>query len=180
MSEKTTSNKGSKALLRFFGFFILLMILFYGFYYSTWYEQHIMPPLLSLQARISSFFLNLMGFGTSALKETVFNNDFRVNIRGGCDGLEGTALYIAGVLAFPFATWSSKIKGVIVGVVILGIVNIIRIVILFLSGLYWRSAFEFLHLHGGVILYSLFAVLLWIVWVNRRLKERTTTKKSNS
>ncbi len=165
-------NMGSRALIRFFATFALLMILFYLVYNSSFYTKHIMPILLGTQAKISSALLSIMGFGTTALKETVYNDSFRVDIRGGCDGLEGTALFVAGVLSFPFASWKSKLKGLLLGVLILGIVNIVRIVILFLSGLYWPSAFEFLHLHGGVILYSIFAVLLWIIWVNRRLQER--------
>ncbi len=172
INERTKSKSGSKALLRFFVVFAVLMVLFYAFYYSEFYTNYVMPPLLGLQAKIASLLLNLMGFGTTALNETVLNHQFRVNIRGGCDGLEGTALFISAVLAFPFASWKSKWRGVVVGVLILGIVNIIRIVILFLSGIYWRSAFEFLHLHGGVILFTIFSVLLWIIWVNRRLKAR--------
>jgi hypothetical protein len=40
---------------------------------------------------------------------------FNMSVSGGCDGLEVTALLVAGILAFP-STWKEKWKGLLYGV----------------------------------------------------------------
>ena len=80
------------------------------------------------------------------------------------------ALYIAAVLAFPNVSRQKKIRGLVMGVSILFILNLFRIAGLFIAGLKWKSGFEFLHLHGGVIIFTLMAIVLWLIWVNSLLK----------
>ena len=152
-------------LWKFLGAFLLTLLIFYLFYYSSIYEDHLMKPYLTGLARISSVVLNTLGYGTDVAGDAIFNSEFRVHIRGGCDGLEGIALFVAGILSFPYANWKHKLKGLAAGLLVLGIVNIARIVILFITGIHFPKLFEFLHLHGGVVLYTLFAIFLWIYWV---------------
>jgi len=173
--ESSSKNWWSQRspLTRFFVMFIFLMVIFYAFYYSPLYDLYIKDGLLTAQAKISSVILNLFGFNTIAAGDQIYNDDFVVSIKGGCDGMEATALYICGILAFPLVTMNNKWRGLFAGVVVLGIINIVRIVGLFLSGLYWPSAFEFLHLHGGVVIFTIFAIILWVIWVNRQIKNKT-------
>ena len=162
--------KSKNMLTRFLLGFIILMLLFYAFYLSPLYEDVIMIPLLSIQAYLANLFLLPLGYKTMTMQDTIFNNDFRVSIKGGCDGMEATALYIAAVLAFPNVSRQKKIRGLVMGVSILFILNLFRIAGLFIAGLKWKSGFEFLHLHGGVIIFTLMAIVLWLIWVNSLLK----------
>jgi len=143
------------------------MVLFYAFYYSPLYEQFIMEHLLGTQARLANFLLLLIGHDTEAIGDHLVGADFRVSIKGGCDGLEATALYISAVLAFPFAKAGLKWRGLWTGMLILSLLNLVRIAGLYLAGIYWKAGFEFLHLHGGVILFTLIAIALWLLWVAR-------------
>jgi len=124
-----------------------------------------MTPYLNGLASVSSAVLHALGYHTDVAGDAIFNSEFRVHIRGGCDGLEGIALFIAGIIAFPYASWRQKLKGLIAGLIVLGLVNIARIVILFITGIHFPGLFEFLHLHGGVVLYTLFAIFLWLYWI---------------
>ena len=81
--------------------------------------------------------------------------------------VEATALYICAVLVFPLITFRKKIPGLLWGVGILFVLNIFRIAGLYLSGRYWPEAFDFLHLHGGVVIFTIISIALWMVWVNR-------------
>ncbi len=151
----------SRFLLGFTG----LMLSFYIFYYSPLYESKIMGPLLSVQAKLSNGILNGLGFDTDTNEDIIAGPEFRVSIKNGCDGMEATALYICAILAFPFVSFRSKIKGLLYGVLTLSIINLFRIAGLYLAGVYWKDGFEFLHLHGGVIVFTLIAILLWLIWL---------------
>ncbi len=148
------------------------MLLFYAFYYSPIYEKWIMPNLLHLQAKLASYLLILIGEKTSVEADNIIGDSFKVSIHGGCDGLEATALYLIALLALPVVSLKEKYPALGYGLLTLFILNIFRIAILYYSGLYWPGAFEFLHLHGGVIIFMMISVILWLFWVNIILNKK--------
>ena len=174
-SKEKKKATGKNFLWKFMAYFAIAMIIFYAFYYSSFYEKYIMENLLSLQAKVSNFVLNILGQGTQVDGDVIYSDDFRVSIHGGCDGIEATALYVCAVLVFPLVSFAKKIPGLLWGIAILSVINIFRIVGLYLSGLYWPVAFDFLHLHGGVIIFTIISIALWMFWVNRVTK----TEKEN-
>lgn len=172
--SKSGSGKGGKVMLRFFGFFALAMVIFYALYYSPIYENWIRDGLLNFQARVSNMLLNLIGQDTQVSGDVIYSDDFRVSIKGGCDGVEATALYICAVLVFPLISLRKKVPGLLWGVAILFVINIFRIAGLYLSGRYWPDAFDFLHLHGGVVIFTIISIVLWMIWVSRVTKQPKT------
>ncbi|MFZ1378232.1 MAG: hypothetical protein WAS56_01070, partial [Saprospiraceae bacterium] len=74
--------KNLNMLTRFLVGFIVLMFLFYMFYLSPLYENFIMIPLLSLQAYLANLLLVPLGYNTKTIEDTIFNDDFRVSIKG--------------------------------------------------------------------------------------------------
>lgn len=167
MPKAAPKKRTPRVLLRFFGFFALAMVVFYLIYYSSFYANYINGPLLNFEAKVANLFLNLIGQGTAVDGDVIYSDDFRVSIKGGCDGVEATMLYICAVLVFPLISFRKKIPGLLWGVGILFVINIFRIAILYLSGKYWPEAFDFLHLHGGVVIFTIISIVLWMVWVNR-------------
>lgn len=165
-------------VIRFLLSFVVCILLFYTFYYSSLFSNVLSKPILAVQAALSSGLLNIFGMETVSTSGSISNSAFSVNIAKGCDGLEATALFIFAILVFPIA-FKRKIPGVLAGVSVLFIVNIFRIAGLFLIGLYWNDAFEFMHLHGGLVLFTIAAIILWIVWADWALKqEKLTTATS--
>jgi len=154
-------------IFRFLSVFFLLMLLFYIFYYSAFFEKWIMDPVLGIQAKLANGILNLLNYNTDAFKDNIIGADFRVSIKNGCDGMEATALYVCAIAAFPLIAWKHKIKGLIMGLLVLSVLNLIRIAGLYMAGIHWRAGFEFLHLHGGVIIFTMIAILLWLVWLSQ-------------
>lgn len=169
-------SKNSNVLLKFFGYFALAMIAFYAFYYSFLYEDYIRDGLLLIEAKLSNIVLNIFGQNTNVEGDLIYSDEFRVSIKGGCDGVEATALYVCAVLVFPLISFRKKIPGLLWGVGILFVLNIFRIVGLYLSGKYWPEAFDFLHLHGGVVIFTIISIVLWMIWVSRVTK----TKEPNA
>ncbi|MEZ4687633.1 MAG: exosortase/archaeosortase family protein, partial [Bacteroidia bacterium] len=127
--------KDRSPVLRFLLAFLGLMLLFYLFFYSPLYRNFLEKPFLSAQASISNFLLNLFGYATSAEGGIIRGSDFTVNIKNGCDGLEAMAIFISGILIFP-TSLKNKLPGLGLGLVVLFVLNIVRIVALYIAGLY--------------------------------------------
>ena len=144
--------------------FIVLMVVFYVFWLSDFCQNKILPQFLSVNTQLSGFILNLFGQKTHASGDVLFSSSFSVRIARGCDGLEAMALFASTLLAFP-ARWNYKLVGFFSGIAVLFILNVVRIISLFLTGVYFPKVFEFMHVEVWQVLFILFAIGLWIFWV---------------
>ncbi len=136
-----------------------------------------MPGLLNIQAKLASILLAAIGEHTRVEADNIFGEKFSVSIHGGCDGMEATALYLIAILALPVISFKEKKPALMYGFLILFVLNIFRIALLYYAGLYWPKTFEFMHLHGGVIVFTLISVILWLIWVNRILSKRQNSEQ---
>ena len=75
------------------------------------------------------------------------------------------------LLAFP-AGWKNKIIGLFAGIFLLFILNLIRIITLFLAGIYYPKAFDLLHVEVWQVLFILAAVGLWIFFIQKATKAK--------
>ncbi len=158
--------------------FVGCMLIFYVFYYSSFYRDRLEIPLLNGQANISNGLLNLFGYGTSVNETIISGGGFAVDIKSGCDGLEAMAILISGILIFP-TSFKLKLPGLLWGVGLLAVLNILRIAGLYISGLYFSTeVFDILHVQGGFIIFTTISVLLWFVWMNWCLKKIQETPTS--
>lgn len=158
-------------ILKFLLGFIGCMVLFYLFYYSAFYKNILEEPFLQAQAKISNLFLRLLGHDTVVDRAIISSNEFAVNIKNGCDGLEAIAILLSGILIFP-ASMRLKLQGMLWGVVTLFILNLLRIAGLYLIGLYFSpTVFEIMHVQGGFILFTMISVILLFIWINWAVKK---------
>lgn len=89
-----------------------------------------------------------------------------------CTGIKPTAVFWAGVLAFPCA-WRSRAIGLLTGLIGVGVLNVLRIVALGLAAGYNYSWFDPLHavlMQGFVVV---FVAPLWIIWMLRTIRVPT-------
>ena len=144
--------------------FAVLMILFYIFWLSDYSQNNLQIHIVSVNARLSSFMLNIFGMKTTAVNEVISTPSFSISIAKGCDAIEAMALFAAALLSFP-AKWHHKVIGFFSGILILFILNIGRVVSLFIIGIYFPKAFEIMHVEVWQVLFIIFAIGLWIFWV---------------
>jgi len=144
--------------------FSVLIVLFYLVWTSDFYINQIQPHILVAYNGISSSILNLFGMETQTSGSVLFSSSFSIDIKRGCDGLEAMALFASTLLVFP-AKWRSKLIGFFSGIAILFILNIVRIVSLFITGIYYPKAFEFMHVEFWQALFIFFAIALLIFWI---------------
>lgn len=95
---------------------------------------------------------------------------FSLRIVLDCAALDAHALFAAAVLAFP-APVALRLWGVIAGGLGLAAVNVGRIAILYVVGIWWPTAFHRMHeevLQLTIVLAAFLAFLVFILWAQRR------------
>ena len=166
----------SNPFVRFFALFIGLMTLFYMFY--VWiYEGYLEGPITGTNAIIGSALINLFGYGTS-VDGALIQGDFVMNVKRGCDAIEPIGLASSIILAYP-TVFKRKLPGLLVGVGALLIINLIRIVTLYMTGIHFPKFFEVMHLEVWQFIFIVLAVLysiLWIRWDGKKLAEERAAK----
>ncbi|MEM1120698.1 MAG: archaeosortase/exosortase family protein [Bacteroidota bacterium] len=163
-------------VFKFIAGFVICILVFYALYYSSWFETNLKAPILSAQAVAGGALLNLFGYSVSVAGEVISGSGATVKIAGGCDGLEATALFLAAILVFPLP-FKYKWPGLLSGLVVLSILNVLRIVGLYLTQKYWPEAFDFMHIQGGLYLYSIITILMMLIWADWALKNYKKEKE---
>jgi len=172
--KKKTPNRTSNLVqeikdrlpvLKFIGGFFIFTILFYLITDADWFDK-VRAPLITAYTYFSSFFLSIFGFGTYSSGSILSNGDFSVDVQEGCDAVVPTILFMTAVLVFP-TSWKHKFKGLLYGVPALFAINLIRIISLFLIGLYIPKLFDFMHVEFWQAVFILATVLIFIFWLRK-------------
>jgi exosortase H (IPTLxxWG-CTERM-specific) len=144
--------------------FAVLMGIFCAFWAFSPFYDRILYPYLDFNARMSGYILKVLGQDIAVGGSSISSADFSIVIKRGCDAIEPTALFVSAILAFP-STLSRKIVGIVAGSLLLAVLNLIRIVSLFLVGSYLPSFFEVMHADVWQGIFIFIAILLWIFWL---------------
>ena len=146
--------------------FVLLLVGGFSLLSLNWVNERVVEPFTAGVARASGVALALIGQDVEREGTVIRSPRFAVNIENGCNGVETMLIFLAAVMAFP-ATWRSRWIGLALGVVAIQIVNLVRVVALFLTGAYFPDLFDASHTVVWQSLGVLAGVALWIVWANR-------------
>ncbi|MBW1670478.1 MAG: exosortase H [Deltaproteobacteria bacterium] len=121
--------------------------------------------IVSVTAKI----LEIMGMLCTCKGSVITISGISLDIKFGCNGLEAVMIYTIGIISFP-ATWKKKFLGIIAGFIVIQIINIIRIVALAYSCIYFKTFFEYIHIYiaqGMMIAVALGIYLLWINYAKK-------------
>ena len=172
--EKPTATQaeartGSRRLmLRFLVPMVLLIALASAGVRTTWFDTKILAPYTSLIASWSASILTLLGVKAQAVGAAIMCPTFGVSIRKGCDGLEATLLLVCASLAFPFTSWRRRVIAIVTGFALIFVLNLIRVVVLFLLGMKASPAtFHFVHVYVAQFAIVIAVILLWLFWISR-------------
>jgi exosortase H (IPTLxxWG-CTERM-specific) len=153
-------------LLRIVTVFGLLIGLYYALAMTELYESKIFDPYVEINTDVSARILSLFGYQMTADGKSLSSPEFSLNVGKGCDGLEPTALFVAAVLAFA-APLALKLPALAIGVPLLAALNLVRIVSLFLVGIYYPDLFHVMHVDVWQVLYIVVGIAffgLWLLW----------------
>ena len=155
-------------VIRFVGGFVVLSIIYFTISSTAWFNK-LRHPILVAYTKISSWTLNVFNLNTSTNQDILYNNQFSVNIEEGCDAVGPAILYTIAILVYPIA-FKYKWKGILAGLVFIFILNIIRIISLFLTGVYSSSLFDFMHVEFWQGIFIVFTLALWLGWLQWAFK----------
>jgi len=151
-------------VFRFILVFAMLVGVFYAFVATNHYTEGVIPSYARFYAMLTGAILRVLGQDVTAVGQTISSPEFSVVIIRGCDAIEPAALFVAGVLAFPIRI-SSKVWGIMIGTLFLQVLNVLRIMSLFLIGVYHPEAFEKTHVYWWQIIFIMLAIVMWAYWV---------------
>jgi archaeosortase B (VPXXXP-CTERM-specific) len=166
--EKARENREA---INYVLLFLVLCLLFYLLYYALLISGS------GLLLRLREFTASLVGFVFSAAGADVMVNGALVSINGfgleiidECTAVFSSIVYCACILAYP-STPRKKVVGVALGVPALYAINILRLSILALVGIYSPHLFEFVHVYLWQATFIIFVVLIFLLWLRFVVKE---------
>jgi len=161
----TARSSHQHSVLKFLVIFGILLAVFYVFTaFSQFYSKRFLPSYHHWIAEVSGSLLATLGLDTTVTGVSIYSPKFSVNIVRGCDAVEAIALYVCAVLAFPLP-FLKRLPGMIAGALLLSVLNLVRVVSLFLIGVYSRRIFDLMHIDVWQAIFIFLAVLLWILWL---------------
>ncbi len=158
--------KSNRREIQFLVLFALILGASFALISVNWVNDHVIEPFTGGIATASAGVLQLVGQPVTQQGTLIQGKRFSVNIKNGCNGVEAMLIFLAAVLAFP-APWKSKLAGLVLGIVAIQLVNLIRVVALYLTGVYFPKVFNASHTVIWQTIVILASVLLWIFWANR-------------
>ncbi len=158
-----------RPVFQFVGLFAFLMGAFYACTFIPYLESKALPGLQKANASVSTSILNWFGEQATNHETTISTPRYSINIAHGCDAIEPAALFVAAVLAFP-VTLKSKFPALFAGTSLLLLINLVRIISLYYTGIHWPRAFETMHVdvwQPAFIVLSLFFWVSWALWATK-------------
>jgi exosortase/archaeosortase family protein len=125
-----------------------------------------------ITANLATRILTYLGMSVQAKGSSIALHGFNVDIGPGCIAFYEIFVFAAAIVAYPLRL-KDKIAGVMIGVAAVWATNLVRVIALFLSGVYFPSVFELLHDHVAQAIFILFMVVLWVLWVGKSTKRIT-------
>jgi exosortase/archaeosortase family protein len=141
-----------------------LMSVYYAATLTPLFQNRLFPACMRFDAAVAGVLLNMLGQTVRVHDATIFAKGFAVDVRRGCDAIDPLALFVSAVLAFP-GPLRRKLPGAMVGALVLLSINVVRIVTLFLTGVYYPRAFPAVHADVWQIMFILLTVVLWAIWI---------------
>ncbi len=149
--------------VRFLVLFVVILALLFTVVAVRQVNDAIVVPYTAFIARISGAVLSVFGEQITVSGCDLHSPRFAVTIYNGCNGLITSLIVLSGILAFP-APRRKKLVGILAGLSIIQLVNLIRIVSLYYIGALMPEYFNASHIVVWQSLVILAGVVLWIVW----------------
>jgi len=158
--------------IRVVGTFIVLITVFFSVLTYDPIVRHIdvAAALAKASAWVSWIFLRglgaLIGFPVGLIGTHIMSGGFAVEVSPACSGAVPSMIYLAAVFAYP-TSFRAKMPGAGLGVSIIQSVNLVRVVALFLIGLFFNEYFHDTHVYVAQALVVAIAVATWLFWAGR-------------
>jgi exosortase H (IPTLxxWG-CTERM-specific) len=163
---KTFFTANQKVLRFLFLFAAIFGVCYFIFGIVQGVRMGIIKPYTVLLAKAVAAIINLFGAGAIANDAIVQSPKFTLSIAMGCDGVEATCLFLAGVLAFP-TSWRARLIGLATGLPLIQLINVVRLVGLYYAGVFLPSVIDELHIYVAQAIVIFLSTAILIYWLER-------------
>ena len=154
------------------GLFIVILGLLEGLYLLT-DQSEAVSIFARTTANLTAMVLTVLGESVRVDGVSLYSPLLNMRIVSECTAITPTIVFAAAVLAFP-SSISIKLKGLLLGIVALYLVNLVRVVSLYYIGIHAPNQMEFAHLVVWQAAIVLIAIGLWSLWAARYSEIRST------
>ena len=159
------SDTGRRKLL-FGAKFLVLLAIFYVVIAIHPVNDHVVVPFTAALTRISAALLRVLDRDIIASGTTIASKAFAMDVKNGCNAVEAMMLFAAAVLSFPAAV-RLKAVGLLAGLAVIQLVNLIRLTSLFWLGARHPSWFNVFHIAVWQTIIILVGVAMFALWSSR-------------
>ena len=161
----------NKIEVRFICIFIIFLISGQVIYYFS-KDKFENLMINKLNVGVSVKLINMINSEMLAVQKgkDIISKDMRMTVAVGCDGMDGMLIVIAAILAFPMILLD-KIKGVILGIIVVYLTNLLRIIMLFFILKFYPGYFDYMHTYIGQFIVIFSAGLFFLMWINNISKK---------
>ncbi|MDY6824136.1 MAG: exosortase H [Thermodesulfobacteriota bacterium] len=121
-------------------------------------------PLNVYTARMTGMVVQLLGINVVVRDVFVSAGSFSIKVIPECTAVFVIILFFAFVMAYP-ASVRQKAIGLIFGIPVLLLINLLRLVGIFLIGIHNRALFEYAHVYIGQIFMILLVLSISLIWL---------------
>jgi exosortase H (IPTLxxWG-CTERM-specific) len=159
-----------------FCFIFLLLVMVFTLLSSTASAQRFLhAPLCNLIAKLAAPVLAAFG-SVGASGNYLSLNGFGVSIEEACDGVLPAYIFLAAVLALP-SRWRDKARGIVMGIAVIFLINLVRVITLVICGAYWPAVFERVHIYVWQALVIGISMALWVFWAERFVRPNLEARR---
>ena len=157
-----------RSILRFVLVLGVLTALFNVLFYA-WLDRTVFfQSYLALNADTCAAVLTWFGESARAAGTQVVSPRYSLEIMHGCDAIQAAAFFVLAMLAFPSAIARlRRVPYMLVGTTTLLLLNLVRVITLYYTGLYYPKAFEVMHVDVWQTLFIFASLMLWLAWARR-------------
>ena len=121
---------------------------------------------LKLNAQASVTVLQILGDDATAIGTLISSPRYSIDVKRGCEAIQVSAFFVFVILAWPLpVSVRQRMAGWVIGVLLLLTLNLVRLVSLYYTGVYFPSAFEAMHIDVWQPAFIVLALLFWLIWV---------------
>jgi exosortase H (IPTLxxWG-CTERM-specific) len=171
--EKVSLSQKIKPFLSFrhpitrFCFLFLVLLVVFSFLLSLEPIKHYFyNPITTLIASQAAWILKVLGQKVYASGITISGEGFSVKILANCNAIFEIMLFLSAVIAFP-ALLKDKLLGGVLGAIFIYLLNLLRVVLLFLIGVYSPQFFEGTHIYVAQSIFIVMVAIFWLFWAGK-------------
>ncbi len=132
-------------------------------------EKLFSTPFTTVIASQAAWILKALGMDVVARGVSISGEGFSVEILGNCNAIFETMLFLSAIIAFP-ASLKEKALGGGLGTIFIYLLNLIRVVVLYLIGVYAPDFFDESHVYVSQTIFIVMVAIFWLLWIGKGVK----------